>query len=370
VALLLPLSGPFAERGQAMLKAAQLAFDQPGAPGLDVRDTAGTPAGAVTAAQAALAGQDALIVGPLTNSETASVAPVARAAGVPVLAFTSDSTQAQPGVWVLGLTPAQQVRRLVAASLGSGAAPRFAALVPENDFGRAMAAALSDALTSAGMPPPTVRRYGQGMAAMNAAVRDISDYANRRGPLDAQIQAAKARGDAAGRAEAAELATQPVAPVPFDALLLADTGTQLGQLATLLPFYDVSIPPVRLLGPALWAAPAARAGAGALLAGARYAAPDPAARVGFDQLFLARYSTQAGPLTDLAYDAASLARVVVQQGGDLNASLVRPEGFVGTDGLLGLLPDGRVRRGLGVFELRDGAATLVEPAPQTFTPGS
>jgi hypothetical protein len=87
-------------------------------------------------------------------------------------------------------------------------------------------------------------------------------------------------------------------------------------------------------------------------------------------LFTTRYTSPPGPLTDLAYDAASLARVVVQQGGDLSASLVRPEGFVGTDGLLGLLPDGRVRRGLAVFELRNGVATIVEPAPQSFAPGS
>jgi hypothetical protein len=249
-------------------------------------------------------------------------------------------------------------------------AERFAALVPETDLGRAMAAGLTDALAAIGAPPPTIRRYGAGMAAMNAAVRDISDYADRRGPIDAQLQAARAQGDAAARTEAADLATRPLPPVPFDALLLADTGAQLGQLATLLPFYDVSIPPVKVLGPALWAAPAARAGAGAVLNGAWYAAPDPASRASFDRLFTVRYSSPPGPLTDLAYDAASLARVVVQQGGDLTGSLTRPEGFAGADGLLGLLPDGHVRRGLAVFELRDGAPSIVEPAPQSFAPRS
>jgi hypothetical protein len=355
-----------------MLKAAQLGFEQPGAPMLDVRDTGGNPTGAASAAQQALAAQDALIVGPLTNAETAAVAPAARAAGVPVLAFTSDSAQAQPGVWVLGLTPAQQVRRLVAAVMAHAdpGSARFAALVPETDLGRAMTAALNETLVSGGGPAPTIRRYGGGMAAMNAAVRDVSDYANRRGPIDAQIQAAKSRGDAAGRAEAADLASRPMSPAPFDVLMLADTGAQLGQLATLLPFYDIAIPPVKVLGPALWAAPAVRAGAGAVLNGAWYAAPDPASRASFDRLFTVKYTSPPGPLTDLAYDAASLARVVVQQGGDLTASLTRPEGFAGADGLLGLLPDGHVRRGLAVFELRDGTSSIVDPAPQSFVSGT
>jgi ABC-type branched-subunit amino acid transport system substrate-binding protein len=374
VALLLPLTGPLGERGQAMLKAAQLAFNQPGAPVLDVRDTTGNPTGAAAAAQQALAEHDTLMVGPLTNTETASVAPLARAAGVPVLALTSDSTQAQPGVWVLGLTPAQQVTRVVAAMTASsgGFQPvRFAALVPENDLGRAMAAALTDALAASGATAaPVIQRYGAGMPAMNAAVRDISDYANRRAPLEADISAARARGDVAGRAEAAALANRPIPPAPFDALLLADTGAQLAQLATLLPYYDIEIPPIRVLGPALWASPSTRAGAGNVLNGAWYAAPDPADRAGFDRLFAERYNAPPGPLTDLAYDAASLARVAVEQGGDLGASLTRPEGFAGVDGLLGLLPDGRVRRGLAVFELRNGAPNMVQPAPHSFAPGS
>ena len=40
-----------------------------------------------------------IILGPLTSSETAAVAPVARQAGVAVLAFTNDPNQAQPGVY-------------------------------------------------------------------------------------------------------------------------------------------------------------------------------------------------------------------------------------------------------------------------------
>jgi outer membrane PBP1 activator LpoA protein len=364
-----PLSGPNGDRGQAMLKSAQLAFAQPGAPALDVRDTGGTATGALTAANAAIAAHDVLIVGPLTNSETSAVAGPARAAGVPVLAFTSDQLRAQPGVWVLGLTPGQQVRRLVAQAQAQGKM-RFAALLPENEFGRAMADALNDAAAAAGVQPPIVRRYPPGMAAMTAAVRDISDIANRRAPLEAQIAEAKARNDPAGQVEAAELAQRPLPPPPFDTLLLGDTGNQLAQLATLLPFYNIDIPPVQIMGPAFWSTASQRAGAGAVLNGAWYAAPDPSGRAVFDRLYTERYATAPGPLTDLVYDSASLARVVAQQGGDMVASLTRPEGFTGVDGLLGLLPDGHARRGLAVFELRGGTASILDPAPGSFTPGS
>src|ERR1700751_2244270 len=102
------------------------------------------PAGAAAAARAAIADGCGLILGPLTSPETAAVAPIARAANVAVLAFTNDPSQAQPGVWTLGITPGQQVRRLVAAAQGQGKS-QFAGLLPDNDFGHAMAQALIQA---------------------------------------------------------------------------------------------------------------------------------------------------------------------------------------------------------------------------------
>ena len=78
--------------------------------------------GAAAAAQKAVADGDSLILGPLTAMETASVAPVVRSASIPVLAFTNDSSQSQPGVWPLGISPDQQIRRLIAAGQAQGQA--------------------------------------------------------------------------------------------------------------------------------------------------------------------------------------------------------------------------------------------------------
>src|ERR1700735_4327552 len=49
VAILLPLTGRMADVGRPMLRAAQLALSVPGSPPLDVKDTKGTPEGAVQA---------------------------------------------------------------------------------------------------------------------------------------------------------------------------------------------------------------------------------------------------------------------------------------------------------------------------------
>src|SRR5205814_2318314 len=91
------------------------------------------------------------------------------------------------------------------------------------------------------------------------------------------------------------------------------------------------------------------------LGGARYAAPDPAARSGFDAQYTAANGSPAPGLADFAYDAGAIARVLAQGRDFSAASLCRPEGYAGVDGVLALLPDGTVRRGLVAETLRQAA---------------
>ena len=356
VAILLPLSGPRADIGQAMLHAAQLALDA----NLDVHDTGGTAQGAAAAARAAIGAGAGLILGPLTSPETAAVAPVARAANVAVLAFTNDPSQAQPGVWTLGITPGQQVRRLVAAAQAQGKT-QLAALLPDNELGHIMAQAMTQAASADGIAPPNVRFHAQGMQAINAAARDLSDYAHRRGPIDAQMRAARALGTPEGRRQAQELAKTQIPPPSFNALLLGDTGEPLAEIAAVLPYYDVDRSAVQLMGPSLWASP--QSGSGQVLGG-WYAAPDPAARSAFEQGYTTKYGTAPPAVADLAYDAASIARVLAQRGFSFG-ELTQSAGFIGADGWFALLPDGQVRRALAVFSVEQGGPQMVQPAPQS-----
>lgn len=363
VALLVPLSGPRAEIGQALVRGAQVALDGAGAPALDQRDTGGTAEGAAEAARAAIAAGAGVILGPLTSQETAAVAPIANAAGVPVLAFTNDAQRGAPGVWTLGIGPAQQIHRLAGALQAQGKT-KLAALVPENEIGRAMADAMVKSAADLGLPEPKIRQYGDagGIKNLNAMVRDLSDYANRRGPLEAQRNAARASGTAEGRKRAAQIARSAIPPAPFDALLISETGDGLEMLTSLLAYYDIDRPAVRLLAPSAIAGEGGRG----MPAGTWYAAPDPAARAAFEQAYSARFGAPPPAIADVAFDAASIARVnIAGAGGTSAANLARPEGYMGADGLLVLRPDGQVRRGLGIFEVQRGGPQMVEPAPQT-----
>jgi branched-chain amino acid transport system substrate-binding protein len=357
VAILLPLTGPRADIAQPMLQAAQLALSAPGSPILIQGDTGGTVAGATTAVRAALAGGATMILGPLTAPEVAAASPAARQANVPMLAFSNDPAVEAPGVWLLGITPGQQVRRLVSATQQAGKSS-LAALLPDSDFGRAMASALSETASSDGLAPPSITFHGQGMAAIDQSARTLSGYDARWAPIQDQINSARAEGTSEGRQKADQLSHSTPPPPLFNILLLADTGETLAEIASVLPYYFVGPPAVQIIGPILWADP--RSGADQLR-GAWYAAPDPAARAAFVQAFTARYGAPPPGAADLAFDAASIARVVSTGVGPLT----NPAGFTGADGWLALLADGKVRRGLAVFQIEAGGPQIVQPAPTT-----
>jgi branched-chain amino acid transport system substrate-binding protein len=329
VAILLPLSGKLAEIGRPMLRAAQLALLVPGSPILDIKDTGGTPEGAAQVAAEAIEAGDKMILGPVTSTETAQVGPIARRAGVPVLAFTNDHEQAQPGVWTLGITPGQQVRRLMGAVRDSGHVP-VAALLPDDDFGRSMGDELTRIATAAGQPAPFVRMVGPGREEIVSAVSELAGTAGTDESL------------------------------PFGAILLASTGNDLRLFAQAFAEAKVDRAKVQILGPGLWVDPASGSGA---LPGAWFAMPDPEARQDMVRAYSAKYKEPPPPRADLAYDAASIPRVLAGEGKMNVAGLTQPMGFTGVDGWFALLPDGQVRRGLAVFRVDRARPVKIGAAP-------
>jgi ABC-type branched-subunit amino acid transport system substrate-binding protein len=368
MALLLPLTGPYASVAFAMQQAAQLAAATPGSLPLDVRDTGGDPQRAAAAAQAAIAAGDPLILGPLTAEETQAVAAVATPANIPVLAFSSDTNVAAPGVWTLGVTPGQQMRRLVAAARDEGR-KRISALLPDGPFGDAMQTALTDAASQAGLETPNIQRGGGNSAGAEDALKSVTDYATRRGEMEARIKAMRDSTDPASREQAALLAAQPVPPPPFDTLVLGANGDALRKMANLLPSYDVIAPQVRVLGPSFWSTQTGHLGR---MAGAWYALPDPSQRASFVAAFQSKYFAPPPPIADIAFDAALIGRSLAQDNDFSISALTKAEGFSGVDGAMVLLPDGHVSRALAIYQITSGGgASIVSPAPSDLSsPGS
>jgi len=340
VALLLPIGAPgsTASVAKAIKQAAELAlfdFDNPNV-SLVPKDTKGTPEGARLAAQSAVQEGAELIIGPLFAQEVRAASGVARHAGIPMIAFSSDEKVAGSGVYLLSFLAGRDVPRIVSFALSRGKR-NFAVLVPQTAYGRIAEAAFAKAVASGGGDAP-VRASFSG-SNMSDAVQQI--------------------------------ATAIKSGQQIDALFLPADRDELPTLAPLLANAGVTSARVQFIGTGQWEYP--NVGNERALDGGWYPAPDPSGWNKFAQNYAKTFGGTPPRIASLGYDAVSLAVSLSQNASGERfsyAQLTRPSGFAGVDGLFRLLPDGTSERGLAILEVEQGGSRVIDAAPRSFTTAS
>jgi len=328
VALLVPLSGMNAPVGQSIANAANMALLDTNASNLRITtyDTSGGPAAAATRA---IADGNKLILGPLLGDEAAAVAQVARPAHVPIISFSNNADVAGPGTYVMGSIPGQSIARTVRFSRAHGV-NRFAALIPDGEYGERAEAAFRRAVSDAGGAIGPVETYARGNTSVVSAARRV-----------------KAAGG-------------------FDAVLIADGG-RIASLAA--PALKGGKAPVRILGTELWSDDSSLLGSPAL-AGAWYSAVPRGRFLQFTESYKSRFGAAPYRLATMGYDAVLLTLRVAR---DWRPGAVFPTGrlgdrggFLGLDGPFRFDSDGVVQRAFEVNELRGRGVIVVSPAAAKF----
>jgi ABC-type branched-subunit amino acid transport system substrate-binding protein len=371
VGLLVPLSGRHAPVGQALLNAAQLALFDVADHGLAliVRDTGGTPEGAVRAARSALDESAAVVLGPLFAASVSAVAPEARRFGVNVIGFSNDSTVAGENVFIMGITPDTQVARIIDYAKRQGRR-RFAVLAPRTPYGQAVIRAAQAALAGGSAELAKVVTYDPAAQDVTPEIRSLAQYDLRRRALLNQRQQLRARGDEASKLALKRLENQDTLGNPdFDAVLLPAGAPSLMSIAPSLAYYDVDPAEVRFLGTTLWDNPSL--GTEPALAGGWFAAPPPKSWTVFAKRYEDTYGETPPRIASLAYDAVALAAVLTRSAVDqrkifTTESIAQPSGFAGVDGIFRFLPNSRIERGLAVLEMGRDRFKVMEQAPRTF----
>ncbi|MBF0336030.1 MAG: penicillin-binding protein activator [Alphaproteobacteria bacterium] len=367
VALLLPLTGPSAQVGEAMLNSAQLALFHWGKETMTLLplDTHGNAEGAAAAAGQAIAQQADLVLGPLFSAEVKAAAPVVQSAGRHMLAFTTDRTAGGNGIFVMGFLPRVQIDRVVSHAIAQGKT-RFAAFAPSNDYGRTMVEALKEVAAMRGALVADIGWYDPQAADLRDSVRHFVRFDERKKALGQQKAQLAGRTDPAA-VEARQKLDQMEAAgdLGFDALLLPDEGVRLKNVASLLAYYDAGPDKVRYLGTMLWGDSGLKTEPALL--GAWYPTAPLAEYANFEGHFVKAFGEKPSRLASLAYDATALAAVISRDAGDFGmARLTDPRGFGGVSGIFRLNPDGGSDRGLEVVELTPEGLRIVAPAPATF----
>ncbi|MET1028888.1 MAG: penicillin-binding protein activator, partial [Dongiaceae bacterium] len=271
IGLLLPLSGQNANLGRSLLQAAEMGLFEVGDDSftLLVEDTA-APGGPDSAARKLLAGGANILLGPLFGPDVKRVAPIAQGAHVPMIAFTNDSSLAQSGVYVFGVTPQAQVQRVVGYA-GSQTLKRYAILTPNSPYGRLVLSSFQDQVAKSGGQIVQIVFYDPSSIDFTSVVQQIADSHKSAG---------------------------------FDALLIPEGDGRMRQIAPLLPAFEVGPQQLRLLGTGLWADPALAREAG--LAGGWYATTAPDRWQDFSRRYQGNYGSPPDQRAALVYDAVTL----------------------------------------------------------------
>lgn len=369
IALLVPLSGPHSDLGQALLQSAQLAMFDMGYDNLEImpRDTLGTAAGAQNAVREALQDGAQLILGPLFADSVSAARTALRGRNVNMIAFSTDWTLAGGNSYIMGFLPFTQVRRVIDYAARQGY-NKIGVLAPNNQYGNAVLTAYGSFAFHNNIQTVDTARYTPGGYDLADITRVFARYDERTAQKDA-LTAQQEAGAFAHLSRAEIAAMMP--PLPFDAVLIPAGGAEARELANMLSYYDLLPEDVKRLGTGLLDDETLTHEQA--LAEAWFAAPDPSARAAFEQRYQETYGTVPPRLATLAYDATALAAVLAhssyQRTGRISfdrAALTNPNGFAGIDGIFRFRPDGLVERGLAVLEFHKGDLRVIEPAPRTF----
>jgi ABC-type branched-subunit amino acid transport system substrate-binding protein len=332
VGLILPLSasGNAGVAAQSMRNAAEMALAEFQNPNIQllIKDDGGNAQGAQQGTQQALDEGAEMILGPLFASSVPATAQLTRAKGVSVIAFSTDSSVAGRGVYLLSFLPESDVNRIVDYAAGTGKRS-FAACLPDNAYGNVVEATFKQAVGRKGGRIVAFEKYG------------------------------------ADRATAARTVAQSLGQA--DALFLADDGESLVATADALTAAGANLKNIQLLGTGLWDNP--RVSASPALQGGLYAAPDPAGFRSFSGRYRAKFGADPVRTATLAYDAVALVAALARTQGPQRFSsevLTNPSGFAGIDGLFRFRADGANERGLAVMRAASGGSQPVAGSPKSF----
>jgi hypothetical protein len=334
VAMILPLTQPSGAPsvvGISLENAANLAIAEGGGNSitLSFKDDHSTPDGATAAAQQAVAENDDLILGPLFSPNVRAVGEVAQPLNKPVIAFSTDTSTAAPGVYLLSFLIENYVDRIVdyAASHGKKS---FAALIPNNDYGRVASAEFQQVAAQRGLRVVEIENYTP--QTLSVAVGKIAAFGNQ-----------------------------------IDALFIPEQADAMPAMARALGAAGLNSQKVQVLGTGLW--DDARVLGLPALQGAWFAAPDNSGFEAFAQRYRAKYGSDPTRIATLGYDAVSLVIALSKRGSADRFSenvLTSSAGFNGADGVFRFKPNGQNERALAIFVIRDNSAVALIPAPRSF----
>jgi branched-chain amino acid transport system substrate-binding protein len=336
VGLVLPFSatGNAGSVALAMRNAAEMALADFRSANIQLlpKDDGGTAQGAQAAVEQVIDDGAQIVLGPLFSHSVSAAKVVARNRGVPMIAFSNDSSVAGPGTYLLSFLPESDVERVVAYAVSQGKRS-FIGLAQANAYGSVAEGEFKQSVARRGGRVVAFEHYGDDRNKIADIAKVVAQSANQA-----------------------------------DALFIPDGETASDAVAALAAA-GVNLRQFTILGTQLWDDP--RVYSNPQLEGAMFAGPDPAGFRAFSDRYRGRYNQDPPRPAALAYDAVSLINALVkaQPGQRITTEpLTNPSGFASEfNGVFRLRTDGTNQRGLAVLKVTPSGPQIIAPAVRTFS---
>ncbi len=301
---------------------------------LVIKDDAGQAAGAQAAASEAVREGSAAILGPVFAATVSAASAITLPAGRTIVAFSTDTSNARRGVYLLSYTPQEDTARIVEHALTRGTRS-ILAFLPSSAEGSVREATLRQVAGTSGASVQIIR-YERSVPSIEEAVKS-----------------------AAGM-------------IPtIDTIYIPEGGEIPNVIVQTIRRNAIDIVGKQIIGSGAWESVTFKE---AQLEGALYPGRDLSRFADFANRYQAAYGTKPNVWAALGYDSITLSANLIRTAGPANAfkpqALESANGFIGINGIFRLRSDGTTQRGLAIYQVERNAGKLVVPAPTTFGRGA
>lgn len=362
VALLVPLSGKFKNIGKSLFDAANLALFTANEPNLILMpiDTKGTVQGAVDAYNQAMLDGVKLILGPVFGKSALAISKLSSGSGVNVITFSNDTAIADSGVFSVGHTPDQKIKRIVEYAAENGIED-IVAFLPNSYRGTKVSNEITKITNNtenlAVLRTEVYRQNKQGRP-INENLHFDSIINNLLTTISSNNYDKKTK-------------KYRDTDIKFPrGLLIIDSGNTLDSLIRYFSDnaqFIANQEKFQLLGTSKWLDEEVIIEP--FMHGALFSAYMKNNKEIFEEQFYQNFGYQPIDIASLAYDLVSLSVNIAKATNGENFSkelLLDPKGFNGIDGIFRFKENGLNERATAVFQIISGDVEIVSKAPTSF----
>lgn len=371
VGILLPLSGKAEKIGNIMLKAAELSMFNHKLNNIILMpyDTKGTAFGAVDAINEAVRDGVDIVLGPFFTQSTKAILNIADINNLIVISFSDNQSlldSKQPNLYLMGLTPKQEIYRMISYLIDYKNFYGFSAMFPNDAYGNISSKIFKDVIFRKDAKIVKSEFYSKRDKNLEKKVNNLLKTNSFREEVYERYEEEKALAKAEGLNVDVEFTYNDDDKIYADALLLPDSGNEFLKIAKYVSNYSGDHKPL-MVGTSKWLNNNLYNNSD--FNDTLFVAPNPNNYVEFDKMYFDVYQSYPLRVASLAYDAViavieSYAKA--QDKKEIRYALENYQGFEGINGKFRFLSDGLLERRLAIIRIIDGRFEIIDYDDEPF----